>query len=103
MLTWDQVHDFWAAAQEHDRRDSAWREYLAMGAVLDRRESLPSFSPADAMTAQLEGQAALAERLSFYQRVAARRQSDIQWLLRSVQEQKEVVHQLKQAAKDRRP
>ncbi len=103
QLTWEQVHDFWAAAQEQDGRDGAWREYLAMGTVLERRESLPAFSPSDVITALLEGQTAIAERLSFYQLVAALRQTDRERLLRTVGEQKENIRDLKKAAKRRLP
>src|SRR4030095_15927811 len=36
QLPWDDVHDFWRAAQVHDEREEPIREYLAIGRVFER-------------------------------------------------------------------
>src|SRR5215207_1895472 len=77
-LTWEDVHMFWQNMQAHDGRESALREYLAMGNVL-QRNNLPFQQKANEVTqAYLEGQATLAQQLSFYQHHAEGRSVAIQ-------------------------
>src|SRR5262249_45976685 len=55
-LTWRDVHNFWSFLKEHDGRDEPFREYLAVGAVLQRRDSPVKVSPADVAAAHREAQ-----------------------------------------------
>lgn len=72
-LTWDQIHAFWRATQEHDRRETAERQYLATGAVLERRPAFTPLADAEIIDAMGDGQACLRERLEYFQHHAAER------------------------------
>lgn len=72
-LDWETVHDFWGSSQAHDERTEPLRDYLAFGSVLRRNAFSLRITRDDIETAYLEGQAALGDRLSFYQWHAAER------------------------------
>src|SRR5262249_17894092 len=46
QLTWRDVHNFWSFLREHDGRAEAFRNYLALGTVLQRSDAPVSYSPA---------------------------------------------------------
>ncbi|MCE9519789.1 MAG: class I SAM-dependent methyltransferase [Verrucomicrobia bacterium] len=98
-LTWDQLHNFWSASQEHDGRETAHREYLAIGAVLTRNQTPVSSSSSDSLTPCLEGQATLIERVAFYQKMAAERLSKLQKVQQIAYERADLIKQLKSQAK----
>lgn len=72
VITWQDVHAFWRAAQASDERAEREREYLAIGGVLERLAEPVMVSKTYAEAAYREGQAALEERLAFYQPRATR-------------------------------
>src|SRR5262249_36164282 len=108
QLTWEDVHSFWRAAQAHDGRDEALREYLAFGRVFERQPSIPRPSEASSAEAYAEGQAALLERVRFFESHARRRLDRLERLtdeaerLRTESEQKQpVITDLERAATER--
>jgi glycosyltransferase involved in cell wall biosynthesis/SAM-dependent methyltransferase len=70
QLTWDDVHRFWRATQDHDGREEPLRDYLACGSVLTRGHEAVEVPVSNIAAAYQEGQAALEDRLEFYQRHA---------------------------------
>lgn len=95
-LTWDEVHAFWAASQEHDGRSTRFREYLAMGAVLERSPQADLQQPPDIVGTLLAGQDGLIERIAVYQRAAADRLESIGWLQQALAESTAHAKQLKE-------
>jgi SAM-dependent methyltransferase len=73
QLTWNDVSSFWRAGQQHDERDEPEREYLALAGTVVRKASPVELSKQDIAAAYLEGQAALEERLGWFQRRARER------------------------------
>jgi len=95
-LTWDEVHEFWSASQEHDGRPTPLREYLAMGAVFERSsEELLDQAP-DVVSLLLEGQDTLLERLAVYQRAAGSRLESVCYLQQALTESRAAAKQLKE-------
>ena len=99
-LTWEDVHAFWQQLQAHDGRDSALREYLALGNVLKRNNLLFQQKTDEVSQAYLEGQAALVQQLSFYRHHADGRSVAIQNLLEDLQAQEKVREKLSQDLSD---
>ncbi len=107
-LDWDSVHAFWRAAREHDVRNDALRDYVAMGGVLRRRASVPPIDVTEITAAYREGQAALEERVGFFQLHAQQRLELVQRLHREAQllraqldERERSVAELQAAADER--
>jgi SAM-dependent methyltransferase len=72
-LTWDDVHRFWRAAQDHDARAEPIRDYLACGGVLTRRDEPIKVPVSEVAAAYQEGQTALQDQVAFYQHHAEAR------------------------------
>ena len=108
QLTWDDVHAFWRAAQEHDAWNEPLREYLALGTVLQRRTVVPELTTAASFEAYSEGQAALLDRLRYFESHAHRRLHALEQVvdeakrLRTESEEKEqVIGELESVAEER--
>ena len=83
-LTWEQVYDFWREMQDHDGRQSATREYLAMGLFLSRKNIVFRGKTDEIVSAYLEGQRALEHQLSLHRYHADRRLESIKILQESL-------------------
>ncbi len=99
-LTWEDVDAFWCAAQAHDERAEAVRQYLAMGAVLQRRAVPVLYFASDLVAACLEGQAALEERLTFYQLECDKRLKVIEELKTVARERARLIDYLERQIKE---
>lgn len=95
-LTWDQVHAFWEETQIHDGRESARREYLALGLVLSRNNMSFQWKSDETLHAFLEGQTALAHQMSMYQYHADRRLETIKQLQQSLDARQQELQEAKQ-------
>jgi SAM-dependent methyltransferase len=96
QLTWEQVFAFWKAHHEHDARSEPVRRYLALGTVLIRTAEPVRPTASEVRAAFLEGDAALHERLGYFQLHAAERLrviDDLQESLRVRGHDREVVEQ----------
>jgi glycosyltransferase involved in cell wall biosynthesis/SAM-dependent methyltransferase len=107
-LTWADVSEFWRATQQHDEREELEREYLAIAGILQRRPIEISLSASDLAAAYAEGQAALEERLDWFQRRADERLELIDSLSqratayqRQLQEKESLIQDLDAAARAR--
>jgi SAM-dependent methyltransferase len=98
-LTWEDVHAFWRQSQGRDERSEETRDYLAAGLVLGRRAQMPLVSRADVVEAYGEAQAALEERLAFYERHAAERLVVIQGLQVAADERLQLIEDLGRRAR----
>ena len=76
-LTWDDVHEFWRANQAHDQRNSPFRDYLAIGQAIRRRNRVEPASLSQIHSAYQNGQDALLARLHYVQYHASKRQEII--------------------------
>jgi glycosyltransferase involved in cell wall biosynthesis/2-polyprenyl-3-methyl-5-hydroxy-6-metoxy-1,4-benzoquinol methylase len=107
-LTWQQVHDFWRMAQAPDGREEPEREYLAIGGALPRAGQWAGPRPADVLDAYLDGQAALEDRLWFFQQHAEQRlelvqrlNADLAALRPSLEEKERMIASLTAASEER--
>jgi hypothetical protein len=107
-LTWDDVHEFWRASQDADARSESVREYLAMGSVLTRRDTPIKVAVSNVAAAYAEGQAALAERLQYFELHARRRLEIINDLTARIadmeaelEKKEQVIDELDKAASER--
>ncbi|GAC1313639.1 MAG: hypothetical protein NVSMB2_01850 [Chloroflexota bacterium] len=92
-LTWQDVHAFWRAAQQHDVRDDPEREYLAMGAHLHRAQRLNLPDRQEREAALLEGQRSLEQRLEFFEAHADKRLNLIDRLSHEAEELQVQLHE----------
>ncbi len=97
-LTWEQVYTFWNQMQAHDGRDSARREYLAMGLVLSRNNLVFQWKTDEVVHAYLEGQTALAHQVAVYQYHADRRLDSINQLQESLFTRQQELIEVRQHA-----
>ncbi|MBM3138342.1 MAG: glycosyltransferase, partial [Chloroflexi bacterium] len=95
-LTWEDVHAFWRAMQEHDGRETSEREYLAIGLVLARNDRAFQMGFGETLRAYREGQSALEQQLYFYRYHAEHRMEVIRSLNQNVSEKERVIRSLNQ-------
>jgi hypothetical protein len=105
VLDWDAVRAFWSDAQRHDGRRQAVRDYLAMGAALERTKTPVALSQEQVHAAYAEGDDALEERLTYFMRHAEARLDQVQRmddqrrvLVHDMEEKEEAIHTLSAAA-----
>jgi glycosyltransferase involved in cell wall biosynthesis/SAM-dependent methyltransferase len=93
-LTWNQVYSFWQEMQDHDRRESATREYLALCTAISRNGFSFQEKTEEVLQAYMEGQAALGQQLSFYRHHANHRLEAIESLQANKMAQEKVQEAL---------